>query len=96
MQRFPTLPPMRASLGLALLAAFAPAARAQTFFGLTGGDPQRPERSHRVQLVKLALRYPPQLLGAHPSCRFGAAPVEDILRPLIIEGPGGDLPAAVG
>jgi hypothetical protein len=28
---------MRASLGLALLAAFAPAARAQTFFGLTGG-----------------------------------------------------------
>src|SRR5260370_23417764 len=37
MQRFPTLPLIRASLGLALLPAFAPAARSQTFFGLTGG-----------------------------------------------------------
>src|SRR5260370_39864230 len=37
MARFPPLPLIRASLGLALLPAFAPAARSQTFFGLTGG-----------------------------------------------------------
>ncbi len=58
-------------------------------------DPQRPERDRGVQLVELALRHPPQLLGARPSCRFGAAPVEDILRPLIIEGPNHPAPITV-
>ena len=48
-------------------------------------DPQRPKRKRSVQLVELALRDSPQPLGARPSCRFGAAPVKDILRPLIIE-----------
>src|SRR5260370_8606667 len=37
MQRFPTLPLIRACLGLALLPAFAPAARSQAFLGLAGG-----------------------------------------------------------
>jgi hypothetical protein len=37
MPHLATLPPIRPFLGLALLVAFAPAAPAQTFFGLTGG-----------------------------------------------------------
>src|SRR5207302_5253096 len=58
-------------------------------------DPQRPERNRGVQLVQLALRYPPHLLRTRSSRRFGAAPVEDILRPLILEGPNHPAPTAV-
>ena len=35
-------------------------------------DSQRPKRDRGVQLVQLPLRHAPQLLGARPSCRFGA------------------------
>lgn len=50
-------------------------------------DSERREGNDRVQLVKLALRDSPQLRGARTSCRLGVAPIEDILRPLIIERP---------
>jgi len=58
-------------------------------------DPQRPKRNRGVQLVQLALRYPPHLLGTRPSRRFRAAPVEDILRPLIVERSNHPAPTTV-
>ncbi len=58
-------------------------------------DPQRLKRDHGVQLVELALRDSPQLLGARPSCRFGTAPVEDIFRPPVIERPNHPAPTSV-
>lgn len=57
-------------------------------------DPQRPKRDCGVQLIQLALRDAPELLGARPSCRLGPAPVEHILGPSIMKGSNHLAPAS--
>ncbi len=58
---------------------------AECFQVIARGYPKRPERNGGVQLVELAFCGASQLLGARSARRLGAAPVEDVLRSLIME-----------
>ena len=58
---------------------------AECFQVIARGYPKRPERNGGVQLVELAFHDASQPLGARSARRLGAAPVEDVLRSLIME-----------